>query len=70
MTSVQLRKMVAARPFLPCDLHLADGRKVHAKHAEFIAASPSGRTAIVFDEDESFESIEVRNRRRKRGTKR
>lgn len=77
MTSVQLREMVNAQPFRPLDIHLADGRKVHVKHPEFIATSPSGRTAIVFYEDEAFEiidvlhitSIEVRNGRRKRSTK-
>jgi len=77
MTSVQLRKMVNAQPFRPLDIHLADGRKLHVKHPEFIAASPNGRTAIIFDEDDTFEaidvlhitSIEVRNGRRKRSTK-
>ncbi len=59
MTIEQLRKMVRAQPFRPFAIHLADGRQVEIKHPEFLATSPSGRTAIVFYTDDTFEAIDV-----------
>jgi hypothetical protein len=49
----------AAEPFRPFVLHLADGREVAVPHREFLAASPSGRTIIVYQPDDSWNVIDL-----------
>jgi hypothetical protein len=75
MSIQQLRSLHQAAPFHPFTIYTADGRKFHVPHREFLSHSPSGRTIIVFEEDESFHIIdlllvtelEVRNGSKKRG---
>jgi hypothetical protein len=38
---------------------LPDGREIAVQHPEFVAPSPTGRTAIVFCEDEACKAIGV-----------
>lgn len=59
MTILQLREIIQAQPFRPFKLNLADGRTVPVNHPEFIAAHPTGRTAIVFEDDDVFKIIDV-----------
>ena len=59
MTIEQLRGLHQARPFRPFMIHLADGRSLYVSHNEFLAQSPSGRTAILYQPDESFEVIDL-----------
>jgi hypothetical protein len=59
MTSEQLRNVHQAQPFRPFTIHLADGRVFHVPHSEFLARSPSGRTAIIYHADESFSIIDL-----------
>ena len=59
MTIEQIRKVYEAQPFRPFVLHLADGRNVPVGHREFLALSPSGRTAIVYQPDESFNVVDL-----------
>ena len=59
MTSDRLEEMFKAQPFRPFDIRLADGRAVRVQHPEFIARSPSGRTAVVFQPDDSMTVIDV-----------
>ncbi len=59
MTIEQLRNVHQARPFQPFTLHLADGRQVAVPHSEFLSHSPTGRTVIVHDSDESFSIIDL-----------
>ncbi len=59
MTIEQLRRVHQARPFQPFTMFLADGRNIHVSHNEFLAQSPSGRTAIVYQPDESFEIVDL-----------
>jgi len=54
MTIEQLRAAHQAMPFRPFTLHLADGRQLYASRPEFLSHSPSGRTLIVFQADDSF----------------
>jgi hypothetical protein len=54
MTIEQLRLLHQARPFRPFTIHLADGRQVHVPHNEFLSFSPSGRTIIVHQPDDSY----------------
>jgi hypothetical protein len=72
MTIEQLRRLYEAEPFRPFLIHLADGRMITVRHREFLATSPSGRTIIVYQPDDSFNiidlllvtSLEVKNGRR------
>ena len=55
----QLRKLYEAQPFHPFMMHLADGRQLPVVHREFLAISPSGRTFIVYQPDESFNIVDL-----------
>jgi len=59
MTTDQLRNVWKAEPFHPCIIHLADGRQVRVSHPEFLSRSPSGRSIIVYQPDESFNIIDL-----------
>ena len=59
MNVEQLRKVHQAIPFQPFVLHIADGRKIHVPHPEFVAQFPSGRAIIVTHSDESWELIDL-----------
>ncbi|MBW3600750.1 MAG: hypothetical protein KY475_26230 [Planctomycetes bacterium] len=59
MTIEQLQSVHKAQPFRPFTLHLAEGRELHVPHREFLSHSPSGRTVIVFEPDESFSIVDL-----------
>jgi hypothetical protein len=59
MTTDQLRNIWKAEPFRPFIIHLADGRQVEVAHPEFLSRSPSGRSIIVYQPDESFNVIDL-----------
>jgi hypothetical protein len=40
-------------------IHLADGRQVKVVHPEFMTRSPSGRTIVVYQPDESLNIIDL-----------
>jgi hypothetical protein len=42
MTTDQIRSAIAARPFQPFTLHLADGEKITVPHPEYVSLSPGG----------------------------
>ena len=72
MTIGKVKELYEAQPFRPFTVCLADGRKIPVRHKEFVALSPSGRTMIVYQPDDSHDiidillvtSLEVRNGRR------
>jgi len=59
MTIEQFKQTCHATPFRPFVLHLADRREIPVKHRDFVAISPSGRTLIVYQPDESFNTIDL-----------
>ena len=59
MTTGQLRNIWNAQPFRPFIIHLADDRQVEVAHPEFLSRSPSGRSIIVYQPDESFNVIDL-----------
>ncbi len=59
MTIEQLRNVDQARPFRPFTIHMADGRALHVPHSEFLSHSPSGRTVIVYHDDEKFSIVDL-----------
>ena len=58
MTIEQLRLVLHAAPFRPFTIHLADGRQIRVPHPDFVAQSPTGRTIIIYQEDESFSIVD------------
>ena len=59
MTSERVRELWKAEPFNPFVIHLADGRNIPVRHREFLALSPSGRTAVVFQPDDTANYIDL-----------
>ncbi len=59
MTNEQFTAMIRATPFLPFRIHLADGRHLNVEHPNFIMRSPSGRSAILYKADDTFEVIDL-----------
>ncbi|HVW37740.1 MAG TPA: hypothetical protein VHB99_10565 [Pirellulales bacterium] len=48
-----------AQPFQPFTIHLAKGREVPVLHREFIMATPSGRTVVVCQPDDTLNVIDL-----------
>jgi hypothetical protein len=59
MTIEQVRQLYNAAPFRPFIIHLADGRQIPVKHREFMAISPSGRTIVVYQTDDTSNIIDL-----------
>ncbi len=59
MTIEQVRQAYNAAPFRPFIIHLADGREIPVKHREFMAISPSGRTIVVYQSDDTSNIIDL-----------
>ncbi len=59
MISEQVRAACSAEPFQPFIMHLADGRNIPVLHREFMANSPSGRTAVIYQPDDSFNIVDL-----------
>ncbi len=60
MTTVeQFRGLLNAQPFRSFAMGLADGRQVRVEHSEFAILSPSGRTVIVYNRDDSFQIVDL-----------
>ena len=55
----EVRKLYDAEPFKPFSIHMADGRRILVKHREFMALSPSGRTAYVYQVNDDSDVIDV-----------
>ena len=60
MDSKDFQAMFRTEPFQPFLIHLADGRAIPVRHQEFAIASPTGRSAFVYQPDGSFNIIDVR----------
>jgi hypothetical protein len=59
MTIETLDRAYRANPFRPFTLHLADGRRLPVRHPEFVAFNPKGRIAIVIDEEDRAEYVDL-----------
>ena len=59
MTIQQLRAAQRATPFRPFAVHMADGRAFHVPHPDFLSMSPTGRTVIIYQEDEEFSILDL-----------
>jgi hypothetical protein len=59
MTIETLDRTLKARPFRPFAFRLADGRTLPVPHPEFVAYNPKGRIAIVMDERDGAEFVDL-----------
>jgi hypothetical protein len=47
MTTDRIKELLAANPFKPFEIHVADGDVLVVKHPELIWITPGGRTVFV-----------------------
>jgi hypothetical protein len=59
MTAEQFRAMLRRKPFRPFTIRMADGRAIVVAHPDYVAQSPSGRTVIVLQSDESYSVLNL-----------
>jgi hypothetical protein len=59
MTVEQLRNAHRAVPFRAFTIRMVDGRAFLVSHPEFLSHSPSGRTVIVHQSDDSFNVLDL-----------
>jgi hypothetical protein len=59
MTIDRIRDVWRAKPFRPFALHLADGRRISVHHHDLLMPSPSGRTVVVYQLDDSLNIIDL-----------
>jgi hypothetical protein len=59
MTVEQFTNVLHAKPFQPFTIHMADGQKFHVRHRDFVSRSPTGRTVIVFGENDRFSILDL-----------
>ena len=59
MTTERIRELYKAQPFQPFVMHLADGRAIRVVNNEFMSLSPSGRTVVVHQPDDSMNIIDL-----------
>jgi hypothetical protein len=59
MTIEQLRRVHQAYPFVPFTIRMADGRSFYIGQREWLAHSPSGRTTVVLQPDDSFSILDL-----------
>ena len=59
MTVDRIRELLNVEPFRKFIMHLADGREIPVQHREFIMPSPTGRTVVVFQPDDSMNIVDL-----------
>jgi hypothetical protein len=59
MTSEQFQSTLRLQPFRPFMIRMADGRTFDVVHPDFVAQSPSGRSVVVFQPDDSYSVLDL-----------
>lgn len=59
MTIEQLRAAHQTVPFRPFTLRMADGRSFDVPRPEYLSMSPTGRTVIVYGNDDEFAILDL-----------
>lgn len=59
MNAEKLRDVLHATPFRPFVIHLADGRQCRVRHPDFLAISPTGRTVIVYHDNDAHSILDL-----------
>jgi hypothetical protein len=59
VTIQQLDNAHRAQLFRPFTIHMGDGRALEVPHPEFLSRSPTGRTVIVYGNDDDFSILDL-----------
>lgn len=59
MTSEQLKATIRQQPFRPFTIRMVDGLAFTVTHPDFVMVSPTGRTAILFEPDDSYRVVDL-----------
>lgn len=59
MTTDRFRGTLHQQPFRPFTIQMADGRLLDVVHPDFVAQSPSERTLILFQTDETYSVLDL-----------
>ncbi len=59
MTSAELKSTIGQQPFRPFTIRMVDGRSFTVTHPDFVMVSPTGRTAIIFEPDDSYSVVDL-----------
>ena len=59
MTTEQFASTLRQVPFRPFTIHMGDGRAFLVSHPDFVARSKTGRTVIVFGDDDSYHVLDL-----------
>ena len=59
MKSETLQHLIAANPFQPFAINLADGRALRVPHRDFVSPSPNYRMVTVWREDDSCDIVDL-----------
>jgi hypothetical protein len=59
MTTEQFRATLHLQPFQPFTIRMADGRSFDVTHPDFVAQSPSGRTVVIVQPDDSYSVLDL-----------
>ena len=54
MHTTAIRSLLARRPFVPFEMHLADGRSIPIRHPDMLVISPGGATVTTFVDFETL----------------
>jgi hypothetical protein len=59
MTSEQLKATLRQQPFRPFTIRMVDGRSFTVSHPDWVFVSPTGRTAMLFEPDDSYSVVDL-----------
>ncbi|MEI6239758.1 MAG: hypothetical protein WCR51_05175 [Planctomycetia bacterium] len=59
MTSEQVKATIRQQPFRPFSIRMVDGRSFAVSHPDWVMVSPTGRTAIIFEKDDSYSVVDL-----------
>ena len=59
MTVQELRAAQHARPFHPYRIRMGDGHEYRVPHPDYVAMSPTGRLAYVFDDEGNSHRLDL-----------
>lgn len=59
MASEQLKAPLRQQPFRPFTIRMVEGRSFTVAHPDWVIVSPTGRTAILFEPDDSHSIVDL-----------
>lgn len=59
MTKEALQTAIHREPFQAFVLNVADGRSINVPHRDFVSIHPTGRTVVVYGDNEELKILDV-----------